>query len=230
VTGVTGVTGGLELFLENQPLVAGLTAEGFVLSTQGKLGVLVVIESQNEPALGAVTFIALRAITSSMLVILLVAIEAGRAEGIFLEISAMTRFAPGLLMIAHKRKFRVTVMIDNHVFPTGGRVAGFTTSPIASAVNVVQPVAGKALHGSVLVALVGMTLIAGDFLVLALEGKLGLIVVELAFPPAVFTMAVTTLPAETALVSIVFLVTGNAFRRCLPILGIVGMTGTTLQP
>ncbi len=143
----------------------------------------------------------------------------------------MTKIALDLAVLSYKREPGL-VMVEDGTFPISRRMAVLTLLAVKTAMNVVQPVAGKTGHGCILVTLVWVTVVARDFAVFAPEGKFGFVVPEeglLRLGPSPFYVAVLAYRAQPSAVGLIFLVTIDAFRRCLPILLLGRMAFDTLD-
>lgn len=101
-------------------------------------------------------------------------------------------------------------MVEGGIIPIGGAVTGSTIGAESAAVLIVLLVAGKAIGGRAFVDVVGMTIFATCFGVLAFKFEGCEVVVEGGGCPGIGCMARGTVVAEAALVWFIFAVTGGA--------------------
>ena len=158
-----------------------------------------------------------------MLVVLLVALDAGAAQLVLVQVAGVAVGALGGAMFAPQRVLRVGVVVEGRRLPALGAVAGLALLAISALVAlgavVVLLVAGVTRERRVLVVralLVAVGALGVD--VFAGQRELRLVVIELGFFPAVLGMAVHALGPERALVHVVLLVTGIAVLWRLPVL------------
>ena len=119
------------------------------------------------PVASAMAAVTLAAVTSSMLVIVLMTVETSSTQLNAIELARMAGVAAYGIVGTGKLKFRILVMIEYELLPFSFVMAFFAFFTVASAMNVVDVMAGYAFPGEVLVTLIGMTAVTGGFLVFA---------------------------------------------------------------
>ena len=187
-------------FLEDHSFMADLTAHASMLSTQGEIGIFVVIELDTQPSRGCMAALALSAVTTPMLIVLSVAIEALASPRIVLEVAAVARAAVSPAMRPHERKSRVLVMIEHHFPPALRDMTLFALGPMPALMHVVQAVTGIAGRRGLLVTLVHMTEIACHLAMHAHQREFRLVVVEFRLSPIRLSMTSLALLAKSSLV------------------------------
>ena len=168
---VAGVTGGLELVVENMSGMTGFACQLCVQAAQWELRVFAVIETQLHPAFRAVALATFLSVAASVFIIRFVARKAGSALCVTMKIATMTSVAANNSVFTCQWEVRFGVVVKSTVRPLGRRVAHFTTLTIASRMNVVQAVTGNTCGGGIFVALVDMTLLAAGLAMLTSQRK-----------------------------------------------------------
>ena len=210
--------------------MAGVAIDFPVPAFEGKIG-LVMIKKGTLPAPGRMAGFALCPVAPPVFVVVLVATDAGHRQLLTVHRSSVTEIALDLTVLSYKGEPSL-VMVEDSTFPISRCMAVLTLLAVNTAMNVVQPVAGKTGHGHFLVTLVWVTAVARDFPVLAPEGKFGFLVPEeglLRIGPSLFYVAALTRRTQPSTVGFIFLVTIHAFRRCLPKFFLCGVAFGTVN-
>ena len=196
-------------------LVATVTLEWFVLAEQSILGIAIVIEGDSLPVLLDVTGLTLFTIRAFVFVIFFVTGVAGCRSLDFVELSLMTAFASGCLVLAPQRVFRIPIVVERNGLPVLLEVTSFALFPEVPFVFVVFLVTGVAGRRSLLfveVAFVTALTLGGRMF--ALEQVLGVaIVIENDRLPNRFHVTGLALRTKVPLVFVVLLVAGNTGCR-----------------
>ena len=103
-----------------------------------------------------------------MFVVVLVAVVAAGPQLDAVQLAGMAGIAANGAMHAVKLVFGVLVMIEDDVLPFFFVMTFFALVVVAAGMDIVDAVAGHALPCQVLVTLIGMTAVAGRFLVFAM--------------------------------------------------------------
>jgi hypothetical protein len=181
---------------------------------QGKPREVVVKGSDAAPGTLAVALLTAGAELAVMAVILAMAGHARRRQFVAIEIADVTSVALYLRMGVPEREFCVLVMIETDRRPLVLFVAGFALGAVASAMDVLNPVAIDARRANALVALTDVAGCAADVAVGVPQRKLCLVVVIRLDPlPRRLAVAVVARFAETPFVRILRLVTIEAPPR-----------------
>ena len=133
-------------------------------------------------------------------------------------------------MLAGERIIRVFVMVEHDFFPAGLTVTVFTLLAIPAGVHIIQHMAIDAFCRSPLVALTRMTAIACDFIVLATQLEIRLVMIEILFFPAFLFVTVLTFLAQVTLVNVIVLVTVVTYGRRFPILFVLLVAQGAFNP
>lgn len=193
-------------FLIQVTAMAVLAGNLFVRALQGELSILVVSENSVSPFAATVASAALASVTTGMLVIVLVAVETGLAQLDAIELSGMAGIAMYGGMCAAQLETGISVMIEDKLFPFLLVMTLFALFAIAPAVHIVDAVTGDTLPGQALITLVGVAAVALSFLMLAVQRKFGLVMIETASLPGLDAMTFITRLAQTLLVRIILVV------------------------
>ena len=124
-------------------------------------------EGGTTPFAATMTVLALPAVTSGMLVIVLVAVIAGGTQFDAVQFTGMTGVAPYAGVGAGQLELRIPIVIEDELFPFLLVVALSALLAIAPRVNVIDAVASYAFRRDVFIALIGMAAVATRILVLA---------------------------------------------------------------
>ena len=152
---VAGVTGLLELAVEDVADMTGFAGYAGMKASQRKFRILVVVESQIDPADGTMALVAHSSIATSVLVIILVTGKTAGALRIILEISTVTGVTAHLSMMAFQWKAGL-VVIKFRLFPSGRCMTRATSVATATEVNVVETMAGYTAVGGIFIAFIRM--------------------------------------------------------------------------
>ena len=199
-------------------------------SDQGKPRDVVVKGGDASPGALAVALLASGAELAVMAVILAMAGHASRRELVAIEIAAVTSVAFYLCMGLPERKFRVPVVIETDRRPLVLFVAGFALGAVASAMDVLNPVAIDACRADVLVALADVAGRAANVAVGAPQWKFCLVViVRFNLPPRRIAVAAVACFAETPFVRILCLVAIEASPRRVSEFDVLCVTAAALH-
>ena len=162
-------------------------------------------------------FVALGAVVVSS-----VAIDAGRADLVLVQVPAVAIGALGAAVLAAQGVLGVGVVVEGRRLPGLGAVTGVAAFAVEAFVAlgavVVSSVAADA--GARRVLVLGALLVAIAALgvsVFVFQREAGLVVVELGLLPVDVGVAVGTLRTQRALVHVVLAMAGVAIGRCLPV-------------
>jgi len=211
--------------------MAGFAFRRLVLVTQGKAGVLVMIEGRVLPTFLVVAGFALVAQPAAVplfLIVLLVATDAFLRQLLLVKhpfFGRMATVALGFLMLAAQRQAGVGVMVESQFFPapvTVTDLALVAVTPLVAAILIVLAVAAAAIARSILVTPVAVAFPAFDIGMFAAgNGEAGLFVIEPGLLPVFFIVAFAALFAEATLVHIVLAMAGVAIGGCFAILALL---------
>ncbi len=210
--------------------MAGVAIDFPVRAFEREVG-LIMIKEGPLPALGRMAGFALCPVSAPVFVVVLVAPDAGHRQLFTVHRSSVTEIALDLTVLSYKRELGL-VMVEDSTFPILRCMAVLTLLAVKTVMNVVQPVAGKTGHGRIFVTLIWVTAVARDLPVLAPEGKFGFLVPAstlLRIGPSLFYVAVLACRTQPSTVGLIFFVTIDAFRRCLPKLFLWGVAFGTVN-
>lgn len=156
---------------------------------QFEFGILVVIELYLGPLDKGMTGLAFFTESAFMVVVTPVAVNTISFQFFLKIVLLMAGVAFRLLMSAAERELGF-IMVKLGFRPAGGIVAFVAFFPKPSFMNVVKRVTFYACCGRAFVTLIGVTTVARDFLMFARQSEFGLGMVEPAFFPRSFRMAV----------------------------------------
>lgn len=191
----------------------------------------VVVEGSNAaPGALAVALLAAGAELAVMAIILAMAGHAGRRQLVAIEIAGVTGVAFYLRMGVPERKFRVPVVIETDRRPLVLFVAGLALGAVASAMDVLNPVAIDTRRANALIALTDVAGRAANVAVGAPQRKLCLVVVvRLNPPPCRLAVAAVACFTQTPFVWILRLVTIEAPPRRISEFHILCVTAAALH-
>ena len=140
------------------------------------------------PVTAAMAAVALAAIATGMLVIVLVAVETSTTKLDAVELAGMAGVAVYGAVSARQFKLCILVMVEDEPFPFLLVMTFFAFLTIATAMNVIDAVASYAFPGKIFVAFVWVAAVASSFFVLAVQRKFCLVMVEAAGLPSLDAM------------------------------------------
>ena len=135
---------------------------------------------------------ALATVTACMFVVVFMAVVAGGAELDTVKLAGMTGVAMYVGMFARQLEFRIPVVVEDKGFPFVCVMTLSAFFAVASAVNIVNTVAGYTFSSQVFIALIGVATIACGFLMFATQRKFSLVMIEAARLPCLNAMTLVT--------------------------------------
>jgi phosphatidylglycerophosphate synthase len=209
--------------------MAAFASELCMRASQRVIRILVVIEQRVLPTRLVMAILARYAVSSGVHVVAAMAIHALHPGDAGEIIVVMAAAATLVLVCADETEFRIPIMIERKLRPARG---GMTTAAIIttlSFVYIAHCVTGPTLGRRVLKAIPGMTRIAGELRMPALESEVGARVIERRIGPARRRMTVRTRLPKRSVMAILIAMTANAFARRIAQFISRAMTGSTLS-
>ena len=212
------VAAGVERHFIDRLDVTGLAFDGLVGAVQGVVRVGVVIEDDVVPGVAGVAALAGSPEMTLVLVVVLVAGDAGDLELIGKGILAVTIAAGQVRVFTVEREAGIARVVEERVFPSGRTVAIAALLAALAVVRIVFRVAAVTGHRRLLECLVGVTVQAGRLQMFADEWIARVVVIECHVFPAGRRMAVAAGRAEGTLVDVVVGMAVRAFVRGFTVL------------
>jgi len=100
---------------------------------------------------------------------------------------------------------------------------------VTAGMNVIQRMTGMALPWNILVFLIGMTAITGQFRMLVPQYKVRFVMIEFLTFPAALIMTISALFTQSACMNVITLMTCEAIMRCIAVFFLSNMAGCTVS-
>lgn len=175
------------------------------------------IEYHSIPAAGPVTAVAAFSVPPAVHIIITMARDTLGSELTVKRSVLVAGIAGNIAMFSGQRVIGVPVVIEADAFPAFLVMTVGTLRSVTPGMNIVETVTCITCSGLVLILLVSMTTVAGHLCMLAMQGKIRLVMIKTLTLPALFSMAVTALLAEITPVDVICLVAGRTtlFRHAV---------------